>query len=244
MKVYQEKLKSALNEEEKLYHDIVGSCRVLVKNAMHHPESQPDVLAKLEKACDLTNTLSLPQVLSDIERALPQLATTVGKKHPNLNITDKPFRFSNDIGRMLRDVFTHCVRNSLDHGIEYDDERRKSNKNPRGNIWIDVTEGLEHCTLKYQDDGKGLNLSKLRKLGVSKGIIAHNASDLDVANTIFTAEVSTSETVTQISGRGVGMDAVKTFLEEQHCKIHIEFVDDHEGSNFRTFRFLRLRFYN
>ena len=238
LKVYQEKLKSALNEEEQLYHDIVGSCRALVKNAIHHPENQSGVLEKLEKACDLTDTISLSQILSDIERSLPQLATTVGKKHPNLNITEKPYRFSNDMGRMLRDVFTHCIRNSLDHGIEYDDERRKSNKKARGNIWIDVSEGRDNCVLKYQDDGKGLDLFKLKKMGISKGFINHSCNDLEVAETIFSADVSTSETVTQISGRGVGMDAVKTFLEDQGCSIQIEFLDDNEGGHFRQFRFL------
>ena len=138
---------------------------------------------------------------------------------------------------LITDVMTHILRNSLDHGIEEDKTRIAKHKPEAGKITINASITNEELTLVVEDDGQGLNLSHLEAKGLAEKIIKEDASDEIIANIIFHSGISTAENVTDISGRGVGMDAVKSFLEKKGGGIKIEFTDKKSSDGFRPFRF-------
>ncbi len=118
---------------------------------------------------------------------------------------------------LIRDPLTHMVRNSADHGIEPPDEREKAGKPRTGKIRVSAFHEGGHIIIEIADDGKGLNTEKLRQKALEKEIVTaaelEEMSDAQVNKLIFHAGFSTAEKVTSVSGRGVGMDVVRTNIE-------------------------------
>ena len=131
----------------------------------------------------------------------------------------------------------HLLRNSLDHGIEMPAQRRAIGKDESGHIDIDmnVQNGALYMTLA--DDGRGLALARIRSIAVERGWIqAYDAvSDEAIAAFIFRPGFSTATNVTEVSGRGVGMDAVRDFLEREGGAIELRFTDERRGADYRHF---------
>ena len=117
-----------------------------------------------------------------------------------------------------KSIFTHLVRNSLDHGVEHPDERIKSGKNPEGSIAVQVSQNTGFVQFEIIDDGGGINPEKLKEKALNKNIITQsqleNMSDDAALNLIYSPGFSTAGNITDISGRGVGMDVVKTEVEK------------------------------
>ena len=132
---------------------------------------------------------------------------------------------------------THILKNSLDHGIEADEIRLRKGKPESGKITIEATKTDNELILVIEDDGQGLNLGHLEQIGLEEKVIDEGASDEQIASVIFHSGVTTKEHVTDISGRGVGMDAVKSFLENKGGSIEIEFSGDKTADGFRPCRF-------
>ena len=133
----------------------------------------------------------------------------------------------------------HIFRNAMDHGIEGIADRLKKGKSEEGRINLLVTvENDGFAKIIIQDDGRGLAIRKIYEMALDKGIYESNSlrpSDDDIANLIFASGFSTSDEVTDVSGRGVGMDAVKGFLEKEGGSITVVLVDGEDGSDFRNF---------
>ncbi len=110
----------------------------------------------------------------------------------------------------LGEPLVHLIRNAADHGIETAEDRRKMGKNPHGTITLSAYQEGNQVVIKVADDGKGLNPEMIRKSAIAKGIAAENLSDYDVVQLIFNQGFSTNKEVTAISGRGVGMDVVRS----------------------------------
>ncbi|MDT8716681.1 chemotaxis protein CheA [Clostridium sp. 19966] len=104
----------------------------------------------------------------------------------------------------------HLLRNAADHGVESKEDREKSGKNPVGTIKLSAYQEGTKAVIKVEDDGAGINLEKVKAKAEKVGISTEGMSDNDIKNLIFAQGFSTSEQVTDISGRGVGMDVVKT----------------------------------
>jgi two-component system chemotaxis sensor kinase CheA len=134
-------------------------------------------------------------------------------------------------------VFMHLLRNSVDHGLEAAGLRSAHGKPAAGaiDIEVDVDEGALQITLS--DDGRGLALNRIRALAIEKGWIEadQHLSDEEIAELIFRPGFSTADKVTEVSGRGVGMDAVRDFLKRERGNIALRFTDDHKGADFRQF---------
>ncbi len=117
----------------------------------------------------------------------------------------------------LMDPLIHIIRNSLDHGIEFPDERIKNNKNTIGKITISAEQENGQIIVKTKDNGRGIDIEALVEKAISNGIItetkAYNMDKKDKHNLIFEAGLSTSKTITDISGRGVGMDVAKSKVQ-------------------------------
>jgi two-component system chemotaxis sensor kinase CheA len=137
---------------------------------------------------------------------------------------------------VLSDPLVHMIRNSVDHGIEKPDSRLRKKKSEQGTIKLGAEQKGNEVTISIHDDGGGLNRDKILEKAVSKSLVdqnaANNMSDDDVYQIIFNPGFSTAETVTDISGRGVGMDVVKKNIESVNGKIDIK-SDEDIGSTFK-----------
>jgi chemotaxis protein histidine kinase CheA len=134
----------------------------------------------------------------------------------------------------------HILRNSLDHGIEAPADRLRAHKPEQGILRFASERRNDRVELRISDDGRGLALHKLYEKGVASGLFASGERPTPdaVADIIFRSGLSTSESVTQVSGRGVGMDAVRTFLKEQGATIRIALKGAGEKLGFTPFEFV------
>lgn len=124
----------------------------------------------------------------------------------------------------LADPLMHMIRNALDHGVEPPEEREQSGKTRQGSITLSAFHSGGSIHIKITDDGRGLNPDKLVKKAIEKGILTenHNLAREDIFRLIFAPGFSTAAVVTDISGRGVGMDVVKRNIESMRGRVHIE----------------------
>lgn len=186
----------------------------------------------------LLGTEGVGEALGGVLDSLPSLAGELGKPAPAVRIDDNGYRLRSPAVRILRDVFMHLLRNSMDHGLESGDERRAKGKPAAGTIDIEV--GLDHNMLQVTltDDGRGLALHRIRGIAVQRGWITSETyvTDEQIAQFIFRPGFSTAAQVTEVSGRGVGMDAVQDFVRREHGRIELRFTDDRKGAEFRQFQ--------
>jgi len=215
-----------------------------------------NVAGSLENAVDETiralhrlGTEHLAQTLAGVLESLPSLARELGKSAPICTIEDHGVLVRSQIGGTLRNVFMHLYRNALDHGIETPERRIAAGKPAAGRITVDASIESGQLRLVMRDDGQGLALGSLRAKALAKGLIGPDESldAIAVANLIFAPGFSTAEKVTQVSGRGVGMDAVRGFIEAEGGAIALELesvrgVADREHAAFRVVITLPARF--
>ncbi|MGF6920931.1 ATP-binding protein [Paraburkholderia sp. 40] len=192
----------------------------------------------LQRELRLLGTESIYEALAGVLDSLPSLAAELGKEAPVVSIGNNGYRVRSEVSHTLRNVFTHLLRNSVDHGIEPAAERVANGKDPAGVIELEV--GVDHHALQItiSDDGRGLALAKIRGAAIERGWIDADAalSDEAIAEMIFRSGFSTAQTVSEISGRGVGMDAVRDFVRREHGRIELRFTDDRRGADYRRFQ--------
>jgi two-component system chemotaxis sensor kinase CheA len=154
-----------------------------------------------------------------------------------VQVNDGHIVLRSQIADLLKNAFMHLLRNSLDHGIEQPAERQAKGKATAGLISIDMSLGDGRLWLRLRDDGKGLALAFIRRKAIESGLLAADsvASPDEVAQLIFAPGFSTASAVTEVSGRGVGMDAVKGFIEREGGTIALQFLDDQVDADFRPF---------
>lgn len=124
----------------------------------------------------------------------------------------------------LVEPLMHLIRNSIDHGIETIEEREKRGKNPIGCIHLNATHSGGHVIIQISDDGAGLDPEQLLEKGINKGLVSsdEHLSEKEIYKLIFSPGLSTAKEITDLSGRGVGMDVVKKTIEELGGVIEIE----------------------
>ncbi len=129
----------------------------------------------------------------------------------------------------LKDPLIHIIRNSLDHGIEPPDERGRAGKPPAGRIVLSAGHSGGHVVIRIADDGRGIDLSRIRKKAVEKGLVASDADipDKELLAILFEPGFSTAEKVSDVSGRGVGMDVVKKGIEAMRGTVDLENTPGH-----------------
>ena len=192
----------------------------------------------VRKTLRLLESESVGEALSGVVDSLPSLARELGKDPAVVRIQDNGYRVRSEAGDILRNVFTHLMRNAIDHGIEPAEVRCALGKAPAGTIDIEVGVDQGALQITLSDDGQGLALGRIRGIAVERGWIGpeDRIADEDLAQFIFRPGFSTAEQVTEISGRGVGMDAVQAFLKREHGRVELRFTDDQRGAEFRRFQ--------
>ncbi|WP_435628360.1 chemotaxis protein CheA [Candidatus Ferrigenium straubiae] len=152
-------------------------------------------------------------VFSRFPRVVRDLAGKLGKR-VQLKMIGEGTELDKGLIEKISDPLTHLVRNSLDHGIELPDEREAKGKDPQGTITLRAAHQGGNIVIEVTDDGAGLNREKILAKAREKGIpVGDNMSDADVWQMIFAPGFSTAAVITDVSGRGVGMDVVKKNIE-------------------------------
>lgn len=174
----------------------------------------PGILKKIEALSADTFQGAIHQALS----SAPKLAVQLGKAAPAIRFSGEDFKIDKRHSAPLEEVFVHLVRNSIDHGFS---------KTSRDNsINIEVIESAGFNEIHYYDSGRGLNIEKLRTKAVEKKLIQPYAPLSELAQLIFVSGISSAEKVTEVSGRGVGMDAVKGFIEDLGGEAKVVLTED------------------
>ncbi|MCB9061971.1 MAG: chemotaxis protein CheW [Halobacteriovoraceae bacterium] len=190
-----------------------------------------------ELQTDIMTTRMQPvgSVLNKFERVVRDLARSQNKKI-KLEISGQDTELDKTLLEAIKDPMTHLVRNSTDHGIELPDVRVEKGKEETGKVTIRAYHEGGQVTIEISDDGNGLAKAKILNKALSKGLItqerAERLSDKQILDLIFTAGFSTAEQVTNISGRGVGMDVVRTNIEKIGGSIDIDSTEG-EGTTFK-----------
>jgi chemotaxis protein histidine kinase CheA len=178
--------------------------------------------------------LPISTILDAYPRYVFEMSTELGKK-VQLRIEGNENEIDKNIIETLSDVFLHMVRNAVDHGIEKPEERLLKNKNETGQLLIRCSRESGNMKIIIADDGRGIDHEEIRRKLVQGGLItAGSAASLtkeELTNYIFQSGFSTSKTVNNISGRGVGMDAVRTSIEQLKGSILVETLPG-EGTTF------------
>ncbi len=155
------------------------------------------------------------------------LAKELGKHPPKVEIIACPVLFTKQAAILLENVFVHLIRNAIDHGLEKADIRKKLGKPIMGQLRLQLIMEEERLLIQFNDDGCGLNLKKLKAMGVTKNLISDQEQEPEkIAELIFSPGFSTVSTVTEISGRGVGLDAVRSYVEKNGGTVSIEFLEN------------------
>lgn len=175
------------------------------------------VTSELQEAIMQTRMQPLAHVFSRFPRVVRDLSAKLGKQC-ELEIIGKEVEVDKSIIEAIGDPLIHLVRNSLDHGIELPDVRQRKNKRPGGTITLEASHQAGRVCILVRDDGAGIDPAKLRCKAVAKGIHTVEQvaalSDRDALELIFHPGFSTAEAVTDVSGRGVGMDVVKANITQ------------------------------
>lgn len=193
------------------------------------------LVSELQDGVMKARMLPIEQLYNRFPRIVRDLADSLDKQ-VELVLLGKDTELDRTVIEEIGDPLTHLIRNAVDHGIETPEVRRLNEKKERGTVTISAAHQDNHVVISIQDDGAGIDADKLRSSAVNKGLIsqseAQRLSDDEAIRLIFRPGFSTATEVSDISGRGVGMDIVRNDIERMSGMIDIE-TSKGEGTLFR-----------
>jgi len=185
---------------------------------------QSRILDELHKCVLKIRMVPVEQLFRRFPRVVRDIAKLCGKDVA-LEVSGEHTDLDKGILDALSEPLTHLVRNAVDHGIEPADERLSAGKPARGTVFLDAHHQGTQVIIEIRDDGRGIDLERVRQHAVRNGLIkaddAARLRDQDVVNLIFEPGFSTAAEVTEVSGRGVGMDVVRTVLDRLKGTVHV-----------------------
>ncbi|WP_226684812.1 chemotaxis protein CheA [Shewanella indica] len=183
------------------------------------------VTSDLQGAVMKTRMQPIKKVFGRFPRVVRDLARSLNKEI-DLRMIGEDTDLDKNLVEALADPLVHLVRNSVDHGIEMPDVREANGKPRTGVITLAASQEGDHILLKIEDDGAGMDAGKLKEIAISRGVLdedsAARMSDQEAYNLIFAPGFSTKVEISDISGRGVGMDVVKTRITQLNGSVHID----------------------
>ena len=193
--------------------------------AMSKAVSNLDVVtADLQTAVMKTRMQPIKKVFGRFPRLVRDLARSL-KKEINLELVGEETDLDKNLVEALADPLVHLVRNAVDHGIETPEEREASGKPRGGKVVLSAEQEGDHILLSISDDGKGMDADVLRAKAVEKGLLDKDAADrlneFECYNLIFAPGFSTKTEISDVSGRGVGMDVVKTKISQLNGTVNV-----------------------
>jgi len=195
-------------------HDVSTIQQTLLKNAGEVDAAvlqQARINRDLQQELMRTRTVPFSNLNERLYRIVRQTARELDKK-ASLEIRDSHVELDRSVLEKISAPLEHMLRNAIGHGLENQDERRAANKPPAGEITVTLRQESNEIVIIVSDDGAGLDIEKLRKKALEKGLIetGREATDAELIPLIFTPGFSTADEITELSGRGVGMDVVRS----------------------------------
>lgn len=183
------------------------------------------IISTLQQDVMAIRLLPIELVFNTLPRMVRDMARKVNRKI-SFTIEGQETEVDRSVIEHLRDPLIHILRNAVDHGIESPDERIALGKPEVGTIKLSAFHEHDNIIIKIEDDGRGIDPDVLRETAVKKGFLskdnAYSLTDDEIINCIFTSGFSTAKTITDISGRGVGMDIVKTNIEALSGSVQVK----------------------
>lgn len=183
------------------------------------------VTADLQTSVMKTRMQPIKKVFGRFPRVVRDLARSL-RKEINLELVGEETDLDKNLVEALADPLVHLVRNSVDHGIEFPEVREANGKPRLGQVVLSAEQEGDHILLSISDDGAGMDPVKLRNIAVEKGLYdedtANRLSDTEAYNLIFAPGFSTKKEISDVSGRGVGMDVVKTKITQLNGTVEIK----------------------
>ncbi|HLM80502.1 MAG TPA: chemotaxis protein CheW [Terriglobales bacterium] len=175
------------------------------------------ITTELQEGVMKTRMQPIGNIWSKFPRTVRDLALDCGKQ-VRVEMEGEETELDKTLIEAIKDPLTHLVRNSVDHGIEHPEVRQAAGKDPEGRLFLRAFHEGGQVNIEISDDGAGLDQDRIRNKAVQKGLIsaeqAGRLTDHEIVNLVFQPGFSTAEKVTNVSGRGVGMDVVKTHIEK------------------------------
>jgi len=188
------------------------------------------VTGELQEGVMKTRMQPIGNVWNKFPRVVRDLAAACGKQ-VRVEMAGAETELDRTIIEAIKDPLTHVVRNSVDHGIETPEVRRAIGKSPEGCIFLRAFHEGGQVNIEISDDGNGINPEKIRNKALQKGLVtaeqAVRMSEREIINLIFAPGLSTAEKITNVSGRGVGMDVVKTNIEKIGGTVDVQSKSGH-----------------
>ncbi|HAH63647.1 MAG TPA: chemotaxis protein CheA [Treponema sp.] len=190
------------------------------------------IASELQEGVMKIRMVPISQIFSRFPRVVRDLQRDLNKK-VNLVIEGEETELDKTVIDDLLDPIMHCVRNSVDHGIESPEERRKAGKQEEGTVLLKASNEGNMIVIDIVDDGAGIDVAKVRQKAISRGLIHPDKilTDQEAYSLIFMAGFSTSDKITNVSGRGVGLDVVKTMIDKLNGTVSVS-SEHGKGSKF------------
>ena len=183
------------------------------------------VASDLQLAVMKTRMVPIRKVFAKVPRLVRDLATKLGKQ-VRLELSGEETEVDKSVADELGDPLVHLVRNSIDHAIESIQERQEAGKHPEGYVRLAASQEGNSIVIRIEDDGRGLQVEKLKAKALAKGLVTASElsgmEDRDAMNLIFLPGFSTADQVSDVSGRGVGMDVVRTNIGRMNGSIELD----------------------
>ncbi len=222
---YSEKEKNQLNKLQQIIIDLKKRLLEYNSELEMYTSKSVNISNRMYKEVLLSRMRPFEDGVSDFPRMVRDISKQLGKKN-ELEIIGKTTKIDRDILEKLKSPLTHILRNAIDHGIESPQERINKGKNEEGKIVLTAIHSGGMLLITIEDDGKGVDFDRLTEKIVSKNYItkeiAANLSQNELIDFLFLPGFSTAESVTEVSGRGVGLDVVQNMVQEVNGIISVE----------------------
>ncbi len=183
------------------------------------------VTADLRESVMKARMQPVSNIFSKMPRIVRDLSQSLGRR-VNLQMEGQETELDKSLLEAIKDPLTHAVRNALDHGIEPPEVRQAKGKNPEGRLTLRAVQEGSHVIVEVSDDGAGIDVGKVRSKAIERGLITADRAALlaerELLQLIFLPGFSTAAKITNVSGRGVGMDVVRTNVEKIGGKVEID----------------------
>jgi len=185
------------------------------------------ITAELQENIMSTRMQAIRVLFDRLPRLVRDLSQSLGKQ-VDLELIGGDVELDRSIIEALADPMTHMLRNALDHGIETPEGRELLGKSPRGKVTVHAYHQRGRVVIDLRDDGRGIDLARVKELAIERGLLSRDAADdlseSDLRGLVFEAGMSTASAVSDVSGRGVGMDVLRTNVESLGGQVELESV--------------------
>jgi two-component system chemotaxis sensor kinase CheA len=214
----------------------ISSGKEIMQDGNYHEQIEylERVTTNLHESVMKTRMVPIESVVNRFPRMIRDLSKKLDKEM-ELYMTGEETELDRTVIDEIGDPLMHLLRNAADHGLESNEDRVKAGKNSAGSIYLDAYQDGNNVVIEVRDDGGGINTEKIKRKAIDKGTItedqAANMTEKDIIDILFQPSFSTAEKITDVSGRGVGLDVVKTKIEALGGEIEAK-TKLGQGSNF------------